>query len=472
MRYIRCLPFFMIVCLLFAIPSYSQDTEVIVGDWQGTLKVGDTALRIVFHIEANDEGELSSTMDSPDQGAKGIPTSKTSWLDGKLDIEVALAGGAFSGVLEGEEIKGTWSQGGGTLPLVMKRMTEPISFNRPQEPKPPFPYKEETIRYKNGEGGIELEGTLTLPDTEGSHAAVILVSGSGPQDRNEELMGHKPFLVLADYLTRNGIAVLRYDDRGVGNSEGNFGTATTLDFATDAEAAIQFLRGRPEIDAESIGIIGHSEGGLIAPIVAHKEDSGVAFIVMLAGPGQRGKEVLLSQTTQMAHLQGMSPSLVEKMMVANTRLYDTVLDVADIDLLKIRLKNELDEMRKEFTAEEVAGIGLVEARDNQIIGQLASPWMKQFMGLDPQTYLKQVSVPVLSLIGEKDMQVLANINNKLIQKALDIAGNTDYATKTLPGLNHLFQHAETGLPAEYAKIEETFSEDVMEMIVDWIKERV
>ena len=472
MPFIRRLSFLMIVCLLFAMPSYSQNTEAIVGDWQGTLKVGDMSLRIVFHIEENEDGQLSSTMDSPDQGAKGIPTSKTSWLEGKLDIEVAVAGGAFSGVLEGEEIRGTWSQGGGTLPLVMTRMTEPITFNRPQEPKPPFPYKEETVRYKNVEGGFELEGTLTLPEAEGPHAAVILVSGSGPQDRNEELMGHKPFLVLADYLTRNGIAVLRYDDRGVGNSGGNFGTSTTLDFATDAETAIQFLRSRPEIDAESIGIIGHSEGGLIAPIVAHKEDSGVSFIVMLAGPGQQGKEVLLSQATQMAHLQGMSPSLVEKMKVANTRLYDTVLDVDDIDLLKLRLKNELDEMRKEFTAEEVAGIGLVEARDNQIIGQLASPWMKQFMGLDPQTYLKQVTVPVLSLIGEKDMQVLAGINNKLIEKALDVAGNTDYTTKILPELNHLFQHAETGLPAEYAKIEETFSEDVMELIADWIKERV
>ena len=469
---LRRLSFLVIACLLLTMPSYSQNTDIIVGDWQGTLKLGNTSLRLVFHIEADDEGQLSSTMDSPDQGAKGIATSKTSWADGKLDIEVAIAGGAFSGVLEGEEIKGTWSQGGGSLPLVMTRMTEPITFNRPQEPKPPFPYKEEVVRYKNVEGGFELEGTLTLPETEGPHAAVILVSGSGPQDRNEELMGHKPFLVLADYLTRNGIAVLRYDDRGVGNSGGNFGTATTLDFATDAEAAIQFLHSRPDIDTESIGIIGHSEGGLIAPIVAHKEESGVSFIVMLAGPGQRGKEILLSQSTQMAHLQGMSPSLVETMKVANTRLYDTVLDVDDLELLKIRLKNELDEMRKEFTAEEVAGIGLIEARDDQIIGQLASPWMKQFMGLDPQTYLKQVTVPVLSLIGEKDMQVFADVNNKTIEKALGIAGNTDYTTKSLPELNHLFQHAETGLPAEYSKVEETFSEEAMEMIVVWIKERV
>ncbi len=472
MLLLRRSPCLIIACLLFIMPSYSQNTDLIVGDWQGTLKWGNTSLRLVFHIEADDEGQLSSTMDSPDQGAKGIVTSKTRWVDGKLDIEVALVGGAFSGVMEGEEIKGTWSQGGGSLPLVIKRMTEPITFNRPQEPKPPYPYKEEMVRYKNVEEGFELEGTLTIPETEGPHAAVILVSGSGPQDRNEEIMGHKPFLVLADYLTRNGIAVLRYDDRGVGNSGGNFGTSTTLDFAKDADAAVQYLRSRTDIDLESIGIVGHSEGGLIAPIVAHKEDSGVSFIVMLAGPGQRGKEILLSQSTQMAHLQGMSPSLVEKMKVANTRLYDTVLDVEDIDLLKIRLKNELDEMRKEFTAEDVAGIGLIEARDDQIIGQLASPWMKRFMGLDPQTYLKQVTVPVLSLIGEKDMQVLAGINNKVIENALDVAGNTDYTIRTLPELNHLFQHAESGLPAEYAKIEETFSEDVMEMIVDWIKERV
>ena len=463
----------VVVISLFSYQAvYSQSAEEIKGDWLGTLNLGGSSLRLVFHISEDEKGQLTSTLDSPDQGANGIRTSKTSFIDGQLDIEVAMIGGAYSGMLEDGVLKGTWAQGGGSLPLEMERMVHPIEYNRPQEPKKPYPYKEEVVRFTNETGGFELEGTLTVPASQGTFPVAILISGSGPQDRDESLMGHKPFWVLSDYLTRQGIAVLRYDDRGVGNSGGDFSTATTLDFVTDVEAAIQFLRTRSDIDSQSIGLIGHSEGGLIAPIVAQEEANSVSFVVMLAGPARRGKEILLSQSTQMAHLQGMPPFMVEKMKAVNDRLYDVVLDIEDIELLKIKLRNELREIRKELTPMEITGLGLIEERDDQIVGQLGNPWMQQFMGLDPQRYLKQVKSPVLSLIGEKDRQVIAIENSGLIERVLEASGNTDYTVKTLPGLNHLFQQADTGLPNEYATIEETFSEQAMEMITNWIKERI
>lgn len=466
------------VCLIGVISLFSvqyansQSMEEIEGDWLGTLNLGESTLRIVFHISVDEEGLLTSTLDSPDQGANGISTSKTSFVDGKLNIEAALIGGKYSGELKESVLKGTWSQGGGSLPLDMERMENPIVYNRPQEPEKPYPYKEEVVRFTNEVGGFELEGTLTVPKTEGAYPVAILISGSGPQDRDESLMGHRPFLVIADYLTRQGIAVLRYDDRGVGNSGGDFGAATTLDFATDVEAAIQFLKNRADIDSESIGLIGHSEGGLIAPIVAQDDENTVAFVVMLAGPGLQGKEILLSQSALMAEKQGMPLFMVEKMNLVNNRLYELVVEIEDIELLKPKLRNELREIRKDLTSMEVTGLGLSEERDDQIVSQLGGPWMQQFMGLDPQQYLKQLKAPVLSLIGEKDVQVIPNENNEVIERILKASGNTDYTVKTLPGLNHLFQQAETGLPTEYANIEETFSEDVLEMITSWIKERV
>ena len=462
----------VIISLFSGHYANSQSIDAVKGDWLGTLKLGESSMRIVFHISMDEEGQLTSTLDSPDQGANGIAASKTSFEDGTLNIEVALIGGKYSGELAEDKLKGTWSQGGGFLPLELERMTSPIVYNRPQEPKKPYPYKEEVVRFRNDIADFELEGTLTMPEVEGSAPVAILISGSGPQDRDESLMGHKPFLVIADYLTRQGIAVLRYDDRGVGNSGGDFGAATTLDFVTDVEAAIQFLKSRPDIDSDAIGLIGHSEGGLIAPIVAQDVEYNVAFIVLLAGPGQRGKEILLSQSALMAQKQGMAPFMVEKMNAVNSRLYDAVLEIEDTELLKVRLRNELREIRKELTPMEATGIGLVEARDDQIVGQLSSPWMQQFMGLDPQKYLMQVKAPVLSLIGEKDVQVIPKENNGLIESTLKASGNTDYTVRTLPGLNHLFQQADTGLPVEYANIEETFSEEVLEMISSWIKERV
>lgn len=460
-----------LMCLLLTPVVLGQSAEEIEGDWIGTLEVGPNSLRLVFHIKSNEKGELTTTLDSPDQGANGIPTSETVFMDNKLDIDVAMIGGRYSGTLNEGRISGTWEQGGGSMRLDIERMTEPLSYNRPQEPQKPYPYKEDVVRFINEKEGFELEGTLTVPETGDTHPAVVLISGSGPQDRDEALMGHKPFLVLSDYLTRNGIAVLRFDDRGVGNSGGDFGSATTLDFVTDVEAAVEYLKGRQDIDANSIGLIGHSEGGLIAPIVTSQPDHAIAFAVMLAGPGLTGKDVLLTQSAKMVQMQGMSDEFIEKLSMINARLYDTVIS-SDLEAVKDELRLELAEIRGELSQMEVTMLGLVEERDDQIVSQLSSKWMKQFIGTDPAVYLGQMKTPVLSLIGDKDVQVLAQENTNAIEEALKRAGNEDYTAKIVPGLNHLFQKAETGLPAEYSSIEETFSEEVMEMIVGWIKERV
>ena len=467
----RILPFVIAIsCISVVQQTSAQDTEVIQGDWVGTLNLGGTSLRIVFHINTDEEGLLSATLDSPDQGATGIPTSMVQFTEGALTIEVASIGGAYSGELNKESITGTWKQGGGSLPLELERMTEPITYNRPQEPKKPYPYKEEVVRYTHEEGGFELEGTLTLPEGDGPFPAGVLISGSGPQDRDESLMGHKPFLVLADYLTRQGIAVLRYDDRGVGESGGDFGTSTTLDFATDVEAAVKYLDSRPDIDAGAIGLIGHSEGALIAPIVATNPENSIAYVVMLAGPGLQGKEVLLTQSAKILSMKGIGDEWIEQATQINSELYDTVL-AHEGSNLEDTLRQKLAELRSEISEMEANMLGLNEEAEDRIINQLSSPWMQKFMEIDPASYLERMKTPVLSIIGEKDVQVLPEENNAAIKEALEKAGNEEATLNILPGLNHLFQQAETGLPEEYSKIEETFSEEAMEMIAAWIKER-
>ena len=449
---------------------HAQDASSLQGDWIGELNLGNQTLRIVFHVTMDEEGGLSSTMDSPDQGAKGIRVQSTSFENGTIEMKVASIGGTYKGVLSGGEIDGTWSQGPGSLPLILKRMTEPIAYDRPQEPQRPFPYIEEVVRYTNSQAEIELEGTLTLPGADGKHPAVILISGSGPQDRNEELMGHKPFLVLSDYLTRNGIAVLRYDDRGVGESEGDFAKATSKDFATDVLAAVDFLKQRDDIDSNAIGLVGHSEGGLIAPMVA-VESSDVAFIVLLAGPGLPGKDILVLQGAEIGRASGLGNTIVEKSTMVNERLFGVVAQSRDLSTLKDEIQEEINNLREEMSEAEVQMVGLTESRDEQIIERLSSPWMHQFISYDPRPTLEKVTVPVLSLIGEKDLQVPAEPNSKAIGEALEAGGNTDYTIKNLPGLNHLYQTAEKGVPAEYSQITETFSEDAMEIIAAWIKER-
>jgi len=427
------------------------------GAWLGTLETGTVRLRVVFRIVNTDEG-LKATLDSPDQGMKGLPTSSVKRDGASLKIEAGGIGGVFEGTISANKnsIDGKWTQGGGTMPLVLKPLKSEaeLEVKRPQVPVKPYPYREEEVTYDNKLQNVTLAATLTIPQGKGPFPGVLLITGSGPQDRDETLLGHKPFLILSDYLTRHGIAVLRADDRGTGKSTGVFGNATTADFATDAEAGVAYLKTRPEVDPHKIGLVGHSEGGVIAPMVAARNKD-VAFIVMMAGTGVPGDQVILAQS--------------EAIDVANGKKPEDVAKSAAIQKEVIRLiETEKDQAVLEKDLHEKMAGDSSEAQIGMEIRQFTSVWAKYFLTYDPATALRKVTCPVLAINGSLDKQVLPDQNLPPIRKALEEAGNKHFEIDELQGLNHLFQTAKTGSPAEYAQIEETMSPIALEKMSTWI----
>ena len=459
----------LLLVLIAFLTSLSLTAQNITGEWNGALKVQGTQLRLVFTITKTDTG-ISATMDSPDQGAKGIPTTTTTFENSILRITIANAKIEYEGTLGNDNIiVGTFKQGGQSFPMnLSKEVIEKEKLVRPQEPIKPYSYYTEDITFENKKAGIRLAGTLTLPQKEGVFPVVILISGSGPQNRDEELLGHKPFLVLADYLTKNGIAVLRYDDRGIASSKGDFKTATTADFATDVEASIAYLKTRKEINKKKIGLIGHSEGGIIAPMVANKS-ADVAFIVLLAGTGIQGDKLLLLQQKLIGKVSGVSDEDLLKSELTNRKVFDIVNQSNSLEQLKTDLTNYLKQTLKDDpNAEKPEGMSdddLVKLQVNQI----ANPWMHYFIKYDPASTLEKVKCPVLALNGEKDLQVPPKENLEAIKKALAKGGNKKVTTKELPNLNHLFQECKTGSPNEYATIEQTFSPTALTEILKWIQ---
>lgn len=452
-----------LVILVASLSAYAQD---ITGDWYGLLKVQGLQLRLVFHITGIGDS-LKASLDSPDQNALGIPVTSTSLENDVLKMTVTNLAIEYTGTLDKDSIVGgTFKQGGQSFPMNLSRApVEKGVTTRPQEPKKPYPYREEEVIFTNTKDKITLAGTLTLPKEGGRYPAAILITGSGPQNRDEELMGHKPFLVLADHLTRNGIAVLRFDDRGAGGSTGTFATATSADFATDVEAAIEFLKSREEIIR--IGLVGHSEGGLIAPMVGSRSTD-VNFVVMLAGPGVRGKELLMQQAELIGRAMGMSEELVRNAHAINEGVFDLVLKSERPDSLRSQLTSSLRKAARE-NPQMVAQTGMPEETFiTAQVNQLSSPWMTWFIRYDPAPTLAKVTCPLLALLGEKDLQVPASSNLKAIQGALQKSGNKNATVKVLPNLNHLFQEAQTGSPAEYATIEQTFSPLALNEISEWI----
>ena len=438
------------------------DRADVSGTWAGTLDAAGQELRLVFHIVRDDAGQLSGKMDSPDQGAYDLALSAVEGLeDGSVRFEFSMAGGEFTGQLleGGNSIDGSWSQGGGRFPLHLERTdAAALAPKRPQEPQPPFPYEAQDVEFENPEAGIRLAGTFTIPAGDGPHPAVVLITGSGPQDRDETVFGHRPFLVLADYLTRRGIAVLRYDDRGIGESTGDFAVATTPDFASDALAAVAFLKARPEVDSEKIGLAGHSEGAIVAPMAANRAGD-IAFVVLLASTGVNGRELLVMQAKAMNRAAGLPETVIEQRAEVQESLLDVVASA------------ESDSVAAEQARAILAEAGLAgDAAEGQI-RSLLSPWMKYFLVYDPLPELRELSIPVLALNGEKDTQVPPTENLLPVEEALLEGGNPDVRVEVLPNLNHLFQTAETGVPAEYAGIEETFSPAALEKIAAWILER-
>lgn len=444
--------------------AYGQD---ITGQWNGVLKIPGMELRIIINIAKDDKG-YTSTMDSPDQQAKGISVAKTSFENSKLVLEITNPKVEYIGALKGEIIEGIFKQSGQEIPLNLSRKEVAAKpFNRPQEPAMPYPYYTEEVSFKNTAANITLVGTLSLPKKEGKYPAVILITGSGPQNRNEELMGHKPFLVIADYLTKNGIAVLRYDDRGFGKSTGDFKSATSADFATDVESAVAYLKTRTDIKEDKIGLVGHSEGGLIAPMVAANSKD-VSFIVLLAGTGIRGDKLLLLQQELIARAMGAKESEIKSTKALFSRAFEIVMQSTDLEIMKQDLTAYAKEVYKDLPAKgRPEGITEEDFVSSQV-NEIATPWMQYFIKFDPATTLEKVHCPVLAINGEKDLQVPPKENLTAIKDALKKGGNADITIEVLPGLNHLFQECKTGSPAEYAGIEQTFSPTALDIITKWI----
>lgn len=447
MRYPSCVA---LVATLLAPAVALAQAEPIAGRWSGVLDTPSGKLPLLFHIKPDG----SATLDSPAQKAVGRPARAT-FNDGKARLELAIGAASFEGALsaDGKTLQGQWRQGGGSAPLIMTRTAAPrAQIARPQTPKPPFPYRAQDVTYRNPASGLDLAGTLTLPPGAGPFAAALLITGSGPQDRDETIFGHKPFLLIADALTRRGVAVLRVDDRGVGGSAaGDAAKATTADFATDVEAGVAFLRGRPDIDPARIGLIGHSEGGMIGPMVA-AGDPRIAFVVLLAGPGVDGRRLLLSQGEALERAAGASDAAVRAASAQRGSWFDAVLTEPDDAKAQAKLTALLDAQK------------IPPAARPQVLG-LTAPWWRYALAFQPARYLKDVRAPVLAVGGGKDLQVPAAENLAAIKAALP--AGTEAEIRALPGLNHLLQTARTGVVAEYGQIEETLAPAALDLIVDW-----
>lgn len=457
-------PAFITLLLLISSGIFAQ--EPIVGSWEGTLHIQNKALRIRFHIEASDS-LYHSRMDSPDQGAFDLPTTRTSFRDNKLEIIASGLGLFYRGTLLQDTIEGTLNQGGMPLPLNLYRFVK-TAPDRPQTPQEPFPYAAEELLIPAGDGDRVLGATLTLPAGKGPFPAVMLIAGSGPNDRDETVFGHKPFLVIADHLTRQGFAVLRYDKRGVGKSTGNFSTATIEDFANDARAVVNYLKQQEEIDPDRIGLLGHSEGGLVSAMLA-AGNRDIAFAVLMAAPGTTGMEIVLDQNQISLTHQGVEPETIEELQKLNRETFGMLLEWKGTEEDRTALRDQLSRFWNKLpllVRMKVEKEAFLRSQFNA----MTMPGYLSFLRADPSLYLKEVTCPLLALNGEKDTQVPAVKNIRAITSALEIAGNKNVETRIYPGLNHLFQECITELTDEYAKSEQTLAPVMLNEVGEWLKE--
>jgi len=450
---------------------YAQD---LTGSWYGLLNIPGAKLRISFHIKEAGP-DFITTMDSPDQGAKGLPTDKTTIHGKEISIEAGKLGLVYKAMYDAgsNELKGTFTQGPGSMPLNLSRsekIKEKIILKRPQEPTD-FPYQQEEVTFKNTGSGNSLAGTLTLPKEGKVSKIVILISGSGPQDRNEEAVQfkHKPFLVWSDYLTRKGIAVLRYDDRGVGKSTGTFSGATSADFASEVDAAIQYIKARPDLKSLKIGLIGHSEGGMIAPMVASKNPA-VKFIVLLAGPGIPISELMVEQGRDQMMLSGLPDSAIVANSAVNREIYQAAIQYRDLNAadFKTRLDSVFFKALRKNGGAAMSDAVIAE-RVKSTSKQLNDPWFRYFLAFNPQDYLVKVKCPVLAINGTLDMQVSSESNLKGIRESLVKGGNKNFEIFPIKNLNHLLQLSKTGSVTEYSQIEETINPQALEKVTTWIE---
>lgn len=444
---------------------YPQDISE---SWAGSLNIQGTKLRIVFNITKTDTLYVS-TMDSPDQGAYDIPTTSTGYSKGKLDITAESLTLHYQGELKNDSIIGVFKQGAMSLPLNLSQGVEAGPL-RPQTPKEPFPYNSELVTLTSKDGNHIISGTFTKPLESGVFPAIVLIAGSGPNDRDETLFGHKPFLVISDHLTKNGFAVLRYDKRGVGSSTGNYELATTNDFAQDAELAVEYLRERKDIDNSKIGLLGHSEGGLIASMVA-ADNKDIGFVVLMASPGIKGIDIVLDQNEFSMSHQNFKPEVILEMQKINKEIFTRLTDWKGTEVESTVLQQKLSDLWAlipSYISANVEKNSYLRSQYNAMIGR----GYRSFLSSNPALYLQDVNCPVFAINGKLDSQVLAEKNLDAIKNALLKGGNTNSETKVYNNLNHLFQESVTGLTSEYAKIEQTISSEVLSDITDWLHKQV
>ena len=464
---------YLCICMIAACMVCTAAAQSVTGRWVGKLQVPGGQLTLVLRIQESESGKLSAFLDSPDQGAYDIPCDSVVYSAPHLKVIMGAIGGQYEATLEDNSLRGQFIQGGASSPLVLTPSAEEDrSTLHPQEPKKPYPYLAEEVRFVNPTDGDTLAGTLTLPTSPGPHRAVVMITGSGPQSRDEPVMNHRPFLVWADALTRLGIAVLRYDDRGVGASTGNFNEARTADLARDVEAAVDYLRSRKEIDNQRIGLIGHSEGGMIAPIVAVSRPKDVSFIVLLAAPGLRGDSILVMQNEIISRRSHTPDSIREATAQLNRSLFALLVPpTTDEEALRQSLAEVLRGAFFDGPLAPPMPHEQVELAINQEMKMLTAPWMRDFLRYDPAPMLSRVQCPVLAVQGSEDVQVPAVANLPIVEKALTLHGNKEVTVKEFPGLNHMLQHCQTCLPDEYGEIRETVSPEVLQFVGEWILKR-
>jgi pimeloyl-ACP methyl ester carboxylesterase len=470
--------FISVAALLFINQVKAQD---IAGSWQGLISVGGTNLHLVFNINKTDTS-YSTTFDSPDQKVFGIACSKTYRVKDSVFIEIAIIKGGYKGLWDGKDgITGVYRQGAGHIAVNMKRITdadkaasmkEPV---RPQTPKPPFSYASEDVEYDNADKSMHYGATFTKPKGDGKYPAVIIISGSGTQDRDGTIMGHKLYWVLADYLTKNGIAVLRVDDRGAGKSSlgKDINSATSADFSYDVEASLNYLETRNDVDKKHLGLIGHSEGGIIAPMVAARRKD-VNFMVLWGAPVVGGARVQTEQQGDAIKEMGVDIVAVNAFKNLNLQILKQFASSSSKEVLDQKIATVYDNWKKAQNPKVLSTLwpnGTIAAQDlfrnyNSLYG---AAWWHFFIVYDPEKDLSKVKCSVLAINGSKDTQVNAKSNLAAIKEILAKSGNKHFEVRELPGLNHLLQTANTGAVPEYEKIEETMSPEAMNIISGWIK---
>lgn len=446
--------------IVFFSAAIITNAQQIIGTWHGDLNINGISLAIVVNIDGLSADSI--TMDSPEQSAFGIKVDKAEFNDNGFKLEISSLNASLSGETPtGDSIKSLFTQHGKNFPLTLKR-GKYVPKPKKQDPKD-FPYIVEEVEIFNPETNVKLAGTLTAPYDYKCDKIVILVSGSGLQNRNEEILGHKPFLVLSDYLTRDGIAVIRYDDRGFAKSTGDAINATTYDLSLDAESVVKFIKNDSRLKDMKIGIIGHSEGGMIAPMIAAR-NSDVDFVVMLAGPAVNIWQLMSRQNYDVLKSNGIPEDIAKQYAQLASKTYKILNDKkSSIDDKKAKVRTIMNEMEK------LAPSGYDEGTLQANLDGLFTPWMSYFINFNPQYYLCKVKVPVLALNGDKDVQVYSKDNLAGVEKAMKKAKNSDYKILELKGLNHLFQKCIFGSPNFYGRNEETFNEDAMKTIAEWIK---